>query len=89
MVIAQALACNLPVICTNNSGGSELIKSGNNGYVIPIRDVSELKNKMNKLYQEPETILFLKKNIMFNENLSWNNYGDRIENIYKNLLKQH
>jgi len=89
MVIAQALACNLPVICTNNSGGSELIKSGNNGYVIPIRDVSELKNKMNKLYQEPETLLFFKKNIMVNQNLSWNTYGDRIENVYKSLLKPH
>ena len=87
MVIVQALTCGLPVICTKNSGGSELIENDHNGYVIPIRDVSLLKNYMNKLYRNPQSLLSLKKNLIFNKNLSWNNYGDKIETIYKSLSK--
>ena len=87
MVIVQALACGLPVICTKNSGGSELIVNGHNGYVIPIRDVVLLKNYMNKLYRNPQNLLSLKKNLIFNKNLSWNNYGDKIEIIYKSVSK--
>ena len=87
MVIVQALTCGLPVICTKNSGGSELIVNDYNGYVIPIREVSLLKNYMNQLYRDSQNLLSLKKNLIRNKNLSWNNYGDKIETIYKSLSK--
>jgi glycosyltransferase involved in cell wall biosynthesis len=87
MVIVQALTCGLPVICTKNSGGSELIVNDYNGYVIPIREVSILKNYMNQLYRDSQNLLSLKKNLIRNKNLSWNNYGDKIETIYKSLSK--
>jgi glycosyltransferase involved in cell wall biosynthesis len=87
MVIVQALTCGLPVICTKNSGGSELIVNDYNGYVIPIREVSLLKNYMNQLYRDSQNLLSLKKNLIRSKNLSWNNYGDKIETIYKSLSK--
>ena len=36
MVQAQAMACGLPVICTTNTGGSEIIDDGINGYVLSL-----------------------------------------------------
>jgi len=37
-VVAEALACGLPVITTKNTGASDLIEAGKNGEVVPIRD---------------------------------------------------
>jgi len=36
--VTEALACGLPVISTPNTGASDLIQSGVNGEVVPIRD---------------------------------------------------
>jgi len=37
-VVAEALACGLPVITTPNTGASDLIRNGENGEVVAIRD---------------------------------------------------
>lgn len=88
MVIPQALACGLPVICSDNSGGSELIKNGVNGYVVSIRDIYELKKKMNLLYEDKKHYIFLKETLSkLIKNLSWDRYGGLIVDTYSSLLK--
>jgi glycosyltransferase involved in cell wall biosynthesis len=42
LVVAEALACGLPVITTPNTGASDLIHPGENGEVVPIRDPQAL-----------------------------------------------
>jgi glycosyltransferase involved in cell wall biosynthesis len=37
-VVAEAMACGLPVITTKNAGSSDLIEAGLNGEIVPIRD---------------------------------------------------
>jgi glycosyltransferase involved in cell wall biosynthesis len=88
MVIPQALACGIPVICSENSGGSELIKNGINGYVVPIRNIEELKNKMNFLYEDKKHYIVLKEVISKErKDLSWDRYGQLIIDKYGSLLK--
>lgn len=41
-VVAEALACGLPVVTTPNTGASDLIQAGVNGDVVPIRDAQAL-----------------------------------------------
>ena len=45
MVISQAMACGLPVIATENAGGSEIIEDGVDGFIVPVRNNSILKKK--------------------------------------------
>jgi glycosyltransferase involved in cell wall biosynthesis len=42
LVVAEALACGLPVVTTTNTGASDLIRPGVNGEVVPIRDSAAL-----------------------------------------------
>ncbi len=42
-VIIEAMAAGLPVITTPNSMGPDIIREGENGFVIPIRDVAALE----------------------------------------------
>jgi glycosyltransferase involved in cell wall biosynthesis len=43
LAILEAMACGVPVICTDNTGGADLITDGQDGFVTPIRDVAALK----------------------------------------------
>jgi len=52
LVTYEALASGLPVITTENAGS--VVRDGLEGFVIPIRDVPALKEKILTLYQDPE-----------------------------------
>ncbi|HTY86625.1 MAG TPA: glycosyltransferase family 4 protein [Candidatus Acidoferrum sp.] len=42
LVVAEALACGLPVITTPNTGASDLIRPGENGEIVPVCDANAL-----------------------------------------------
>jgi glycosyltransferase involved in cell wall biosynthesis len=48
----EALASGLPVITTENAGS--VVRDGVEGFVVPIRDVAALKEKILTLYQDAE-----------------------------------
>jgi glycosyltransferase involved in cell wall biosynthesis len=48
LTVVEALACGLPVITTPNTGASEMIESGKNGEVVPIRDPQAMANAVFK-----------------------------------------
>jgi glycosyltransferase involved in cell wall biosynthesis len=47
-VVAEALACGLPVITTPNTGASDLIVPGQNGDIVPIRDAPAIAHAVLK-----------------------------------------
>ncbi len=58
LVINEAMACGLPVITTTASGASlDLLKDGENGFVIEPGDIKQLKNFIN-LYLKNDFLLF-------------------------------
>jgi len=54
MSMTEALAGGLPVIATFNSGATELIRDGAEGFIVPIRDVEAIKKKILYLYENEE-----------------------------------
>ena len=88
MVQAQAMACGLPVICTENTGGSEIVDNNINGFIIPIRNVEILKIKIKKLYNDREKLKTMSKNAFLKakQKLSWESYGNKMIKKYKELL---
>ena len=50
MVVSQAMACGLPIVCTEHTGARDLIRHGVDGLVIPVRDVEKLKESILFLY---------------------------------------
>jgi glycosyltransferase involved in cell wall biosynthesis len=41
-VYLEALACGVPIICTDNTGGADIIQHGESGWVIPAGDAAAL-----------------------------------------------
>jgi len=88
MVQAQAMACGLPVICTTNTGGADIIRDGVDGFVVPIRDVNALKEKLVYLYKNPEFRRAMGESAHNRvvAGFSWGDYGTRMCHIYSGIL---
>jgi glycosyltransferase involved in cell wall biosynthesis len=52
-VLVEAMACGLPVVSTTVAGIPELVKTGENGVLVPPRDVAELADALAKLLRDP------------------------------------
>lgn len=54
LVQAQALACGCPVIGTPNSGAEDLYADGVEGFIVPIRQVDQLADRLQILADNPD-----------------------------------
>ena len=90
MVQAQAMACGLPVICTENTGGAEIVDDDINGYIIPIRNIEILKDKIKTLYNDRSKLKKMSKSahLKANTKLSWETYGVKMIKVYQDLLQK-
>lgn len=80
MVQCQAMACGLPLICTTNTGGADLIGGeGHAGHVVPIRDVEALKTCILRLYENRDLAAEMGRRAQARvaNGLTWKDYGDR------------
>ncbi|MCS7200794.1 MAG: glycosyltransferase family 4 protein [Patescibacteria group bacterium] len=87
-VIPEAMACGLPVICTTNTGGEDIVRDGIDGFIIPIRDVEKLKEKILYFYENPEITKQMGQNAQdrVKSGFSWSDYGEKIYNTYFKVL---
>ena len=89
VVITQAMSCGLPVICTTNTGGEDIIRDGIDGFIIPIRDIDTLKGKLVYFYENPDICKSMgqsAKNRVRNR-FTWDDYGEKMITAYQNIFK--
>jgi len=80
LVQFQAMACGLPIICSTNTGGEDLISAeGEEGFVVPIRDALALKEKILFLYENPDALKSMgeKAKKRVSTGFTWDDYGAR------------
>ncbi|MBS0659006.1 MAG: glycosyltransferase family 4 protein [Verrucomicrobia bacterium] len=49
LVILEALACGLPVITTPHTGGPDVLTDGEDGFIVPVRDVDAMADRLDRL----------------------------------------
>ena len=79
MVQFQAMASGLPLICTVNSGGEDLIEHGREGFVVPIRSVEAVCEKIQWMYdhQNEAREMGVRARNKVALGFSWQDYGNR------------
>lgn len=89
-VIPEAMACGLPVITTTNTGGEDIIREGIDGFIIPIRDVEKIKEKILYFYENPEIVKQMGENAKqrVKTGFSWDDYGEKMINAYQMILQK-
>lgn len=86
-VVTEALACGLPVITTENTGAGELLREGVDGFVLPIRAVDALAEKILLLYRDPALREQMAAAALASaERLTWAGYADRLVGLYRQVL---
>lgn len=90
MVQVQAMACGLPLICTTNTGGEDLITPGDEGFVIPIRDVDALKEKILFFYQNEDRRREMGEQAKrkVERGFTWDDYGESVIETYRMMLRK-
>lgn len=90
-VIIEAMASGLPVIGTPNTGAPDAISEGVEGFIVPIRDVEAIKQRLIYLYENPEKrremgLAARRKAV---ENYSWEHYYHNIGRVINTIWEEH
>ena len=89
-VLVQAAAVGMPSVAFNVDGVSEIIKDNYNGFLLKVKDVEQLENRIMKYMNNKELVLLHGRNGReFIEN-KWSIKGmvDRIDKIYQKLTTE-
>lgn len=53
-VVLEAMGCGLPVVTTDVAGNQEIVREGENGYLVPVGDTSRLAQSLARLIADPQ-----------------------------------
>lgn len=81
MVQGEALACGCPVISTQNSGGSNLFSSGEEGFIVPIQSPTAILECLNRLVEDNSLRERMSEKALKRVHSigGWDNYGKQLE----------
>ena len=88
LVQGQALACGCPVLCSTNTGGEDLFTDGVEGFIVPVRDVPALTEKMQQLADDPALQAKMSEAALQRVRTlgGWDDYGNRWEALLESLI---
>ena len=85
--VMEAMATGLPLVVTNCRGNRDLVKDGENGYVVEIDDVYGFAKAVEKLYNSEELRKsFSKKSLEIIKQYSLDKVKEDMSKIYNNII---
>jgi glycosyltransferase involved in cell wall biosynthesis len=82
----EAMACGVPVICTPNSGGDSVIDDNFDGFVVPVRDVNAIVDKVVSLFTNDtlRNLMSLRAEEKARK-FTWDAYGKKLSTFINSL----
>jgi sugar transferase (PEP-CTERM/EpsH1 system associated) len=86
--ILEAMASALPVVATSTGGNPELVKDGDNGYLVPVADADALAARLQQLLEDPDggRRMGLRGRQRIEREFNWDRTVDRYLSIYDEVL---
>jgi starch synthase len=90
LVQGQALACGCPVLASTNTGGEDLFTDSVEGFIVPVRNVESLRERMQQLADDPTLQVRMSEAALLRVQRigGWSEYGDRWESLLKELTRK-
>lgn len=86
LVIPEAMACGLPVVISRNTGSREVVRDGEQGYVVPIRDSEAIREKLLYLYEHSDHRAEMgRAAAACASRMTWERYGEGAVSIYRGI----
>jgi len=77
LVIGEALSQGVPVITTPNTGGPDILRDGQDGFIVPIRDAEAIAARLLELHQDRELLRQMSESARERASqLDWKGYKD-------------
>lgn len=84
--VMEAMSTGLPLVVTNCRGNSDLVKNGENGYVVDIDNINDFANSIKEIYlSEQKRLDFGRKSIELINSYSLEKVLGEIKVIYKKI----
>lgn len=87
LVLLEAMACGIPVITTCNTAGPDIVENNVEGFIVPIRDVTALQEKLDWCYRHPLELAEMGKAARRKaEKLTWQSYRASLASQVQKIL---
>ncbi len=87
LVVLEAMACGIPIITTPNSGVADIITNGVEGFIIPVRNVAAIQEKLEWCCSHPLELAEMGRAARQKaEQLTWSLYRQKLANRVKEVL---
>ena len=88
LVIPQAMACGLPVVCTRNTCGEDLIRDGKEGFIVDIQSAVAIADKFVWLYENRPRAeeMGAEARLRAEQSFTWKTYGEAMLAQYRKIL---
>lgn len=86
--ILEAMASGLPVVATATGGNPELVKDGDNGYLVPVADADALADRLQQMLEDLEgsRAMGRRGRERVEQEFNWDRTVDRYLSIYDEVL---
>ncbi len=86
-VILEAMAAGLPIVTTNFEGSWEIVKDGENGFIVSVKNSHALARGITKILDNPDIKQAMsRKNREEIVKYDWNNIISELEEIYRECV---
>ncbi|MFN3379569.1 MAG: glycosyltransferase family 4 protein, partial [Runella zeae] len=87
LVMQEAMSQGLPLIITPNTGGEDLVKEGETGFLVPIRSPEIIANRIQWFLENRDCINEMRRHAQEHAMLyTWENYSKRVINLIRQLI---
>jgi glycosyltransferase involved in cell wall biosynthesis len=79
LVIGEAMSQGMPVITTPHTGGPDILRDGQDGFIVPIRSAESIAARLTQLHEDRELLWRMGESARLRAGeLSWQQYKDSI-----------
>jgi glycosyltransferase involved in cell wall biosynthesis len=88
LVMAQAMACGLPVVATANTGAEDLFTDGVEGFIVPARSPESIRERLRWMLDNRDKARDMGQAALARVKRAggWSTYADALTNLYRSLL---
>jgi glycosyltransferase involved in cell wall biosynthesis len=90
LVCAEAMACGLAVIVTENAGTADIVTHGKDGFIVRIRSPESIAEHIEMLYRDRTLRLAMSDAALAKarDELGWDTYANRLSGFYRYVLER-